>query len=269
MDIIKVIILGIVEGLTEFLPVSSTGHLILVSRFMSLEGKFNDVFNIVIQSGAILAVIVYFWKKVFPPFPKKDDIKSMDKFRRYISLWLKVIVAIIPAGVIGVLFEDKIEELLFNPLTVAIALIVGAIILLFIESKPKPEKVVHEDEITYKEAFIVGIFQCLALIPGMSRSASTIIGGLVMGFKRAVAAEFSFFMAIPVILGASLIKLLKAGFDFTNYEYMLLGIGTVVSFVVAYAVIAVFMNFIKKHDFKVFAYYRIVLGVVVLISMFI
>lgn len=268
MDIIKVIILGIVEGLTEFLPVSSTGHLILMSRFMSLEGQFNDMFNIVIQSGAILAVIVYFWKKIFPPFPKKNDLKSMDKFKNYINLWLKVVVAIIPAGVLGVLFEDKIEELLFNPLTVAIALIVGAIILLVIEKNPKEERVIHENDITYKEAFIVGIFQCLALIPGMSRSASTIIGGLLMGFRRAIAAEFSFFMAIPVILGASLIKLLKAGFAFTSYEYLLLAIGTVVSFVVAYAVIAVFMNFIKKHDFKVFAYYRIALGVVVLISTF-
>lgn len=268
MDIIKVIILGIVEGLTEFLPVSSTGHLILVSRFMSLEGKFNDIFNIVIQSGAIFAVIVYFWRKIVPPIPKKKDVEGMDKFKRYVNLWLKVIVAIIPAGIIGVLFEDKIEELLYNPITVAIALIVGAIILLIIERNPKPEKVVHEDDITYKEAFIVGVFQCMALIPGMSRSASTIIGGLVMGFRRSVAAEFSFFMAIPVILGASLIKLLKAGFDFTSYEYLLLAIGTLVSFVVAYAVIAVFMNFIKKHDFKVFAYYRIGLGAVVLLSTF-
>jgi len=268
MDIIKVIILGIVEGLTEFLPVSSTGHLILVSRFMSLEGKFNDIFNIVIQSGAIFAVIVYFWKKILPPLPKKDDHGGMHKFKKYINLWLKVIVAIIPAGIIGVLFEDKIEELLYNPLTVAIALIVGAVILLVIERKPKPEKVHHEDDITYKEAFIVGIFQCLALIPGMSRSASTIIGGLVMGFRRSVAAEFSFFMAIPVILGASLVKLMKAGFGFTSYEYLLLAIGTFVSFVVAYAVIAVFMNFIKKHDFKVFAYYRIGLGIVVLLSTF-
>lgn len=266
MEIIKVIILGIVEGLTEFLPVSSTGHLILVSRFMSLEGKFNDIFNIVIQSGAIFAVIVYFWKKVFPPIPKKNDVSSKKQLTQYINLWLKVIVAIIPAGVIGVLYEDKIETLLYNPFTVAIALIVGALILLFIESKPKPVKVESEHEITYKEAFVVGVFQCLALIPGMSRSASTIIGGLVMGFKRSVAAEFSFFMAIPVILGASLVKLVKAGFDFTNYEYLLLAIGTVVSFVVAYGVIAVFMNFIKKHDFKVFAYYRIILGIIVLFT---
>jgi|LGVF01.2.fsa_nt_gb undecaprenyl-diphosphatase len=268
MEIIKVIILGIVEGLTEFLPVSSTGHLILVSRFMSLEGAFNDLFNIVIQSGAILAVIVYFWKKIFPPIPKMGDANSKLAFKNYINLWLKVVVSIIPAGILGVLFEEKIEELLFNPLTVAIALIVGAVILLVIEKNPKPERVTHEDQITYKEAFTVGVFQCLALIPGMSRSASTIIGGLVLGFKRSVAAEFSFFMAIPVILGASFVKLAKAGFDFTSYEYLLLAIGTVVSFVVAYAVISVFMNFIKKHDFKVFAYYRIILGVIVLISTF-
>jgi len=266
MDIIKVIILGIVEGLTEFLPVSSTGHLILVSRFLSLDGKFNDVFNIVIQSGAIVAVIVYFWKKIVPPIPVKSSPDSMVKFKDYINLWLKVVVAVIPAGVLGILFSDQIEELLFKPVPVAIALIVGAIMLLIIESKPREIKVVEESQITYKNAFLVGVFQCMALIPGMSRSASTIIGGLLLGFKRSIAAEFSFFLAIPVILGASLVKLLKVGFAFSSYEYLLLAIGTVVSFVVAYAVIAVFMNFIKKHDFKVFAYYRIVLGVVVLVS---
>lgn len=266
MEIIKVIILGIVEGLTEFLPVSSTGHLILVSRFLSLEGQFNDVFNIVIQSGAIVAVIVYFWKKIVPPIPVKSNQASVEKFKAYINLWLKVVVAVIPAGVLGVLFDDKIEEVLFKPVPVAIALIVGAIMLLVIERKPRDIKVSEESQITYKNAFLVGVFQCMALIPGMSRSASTIIGGLLLGFKRSVAAEFSFFLAIPVILGASLVKLLKVGFAFTAYEYLLLAIGTVVSFVVAYAVIAVFMNFIKKHDFKVFAYYRIVLGVVVLVS---
>jgi len=268
MEIIKVIILGIVEGLTEFLPVSSTGHLILVSRFLSLEGQFNDIFNIVIQSGAIVAVIVYFWKKIVPPIPKKNDKDGNIKFKNYINLWLKVVVAVIPAGVIGLLFEDQIEKVLFKPIPVAIALIVGAIMLLIIERKPRPIKVTHEDQITYKKAFLVGVFQCMALIPGMSRSASTIIGGLILGFKRSVAAEFSFFLAIPVILGASLVKLLKVGFSFTSFEYLLLAIGTVVSFVVAYGVIAVFMNFIKKHDFKVFAYYRIVLGVIVLISSF-
>jgi undecaprenyl-diphosphatase len=184
-------------------------------------------------------------------------------------LWSKVVVAIIPAGVIGVLFEEKIEEILYKPVYVAIALIVGAILLIIIENKPKKELVLSEKDITFKSAFIVGCFQCLALIPGMSRSASTIIGALILGYKRSAAAEFSFFLAIPVILGASLVKLLKAGFSFTSFEYLLLAIGTFVSFVVAYGVIAVFMNFIKKHDFKVFAYYRIVLGVIVLIFTFV
>lgn len=269
MEIIKVIILGIVEGLTEFLPVSSTGHLIIVSKYLALDGKFNDLFNIVIQSGAILAVILYFRKKVLPPFPKKDDDDDVLRFKKYVLLWSKVIVAIIPAGVIGILLEEKIEILLYKPFPVALALIIGAIMLIVVENKEKVEVITHEDEITYKQAFLVGIAQCMALIPGMSRSASTIIGALLLGFKRSVAAEFSFFLAIPVILGASLVKLLKAGFAFTNFEYLLLAIGTIVSFLVAYGVIAVFMSFIKKHDFKVFAYYRIVLGVVVLIISFV
>lgn len=268
MEIIKVIILGIVEGLTEFLPVSSTGHLIIVSRFMSLKGEFNDVFNIVIQSGAILAVILYFWKKVFPPIPKRGDQEGRNRFRKYLLLWSKVVVAVIPAGVIGLIFEEKIETILSDSLPVAIALIIGAFMLLYVENRQHEEKVFHEDQITYKDAFLVGCFQCMALIPGMSRSASTIIGALLLGFKRSVAAEFSFFMAIPVLLGASLVKLVKAGFDFTSFEYLLLAIGTLVSFVVAYGVIAVFMNFIKKHDFKVFAYYRIILGAVVLLFTF-
>lgn len=269
MEIIKVIILGIVEGLTEFLPVSSTGHLIIVSRYLELDGKFSDVFNIVIQSGAIVAVILYFWKKVFPPIPKKHDKEGNVKFKKYLLLWSKVVVAIIPAGIIGVLFEERIEAVLHKPLPVAAALIVGAIMLLFIENKEKEIKVFHEDDITYKQALLVGCAQCMAIIPGMSRSASTIIGAMLLGFSRSVAAEFSFFLAIPVILGASLVKLLKAGFGFSGFEYILLGIGTVVSFIVAYGVIAVFMNFIKKHDFKPFAYYRIALGLVVIIFTFI
>ncbi len=268
MEIIKVIILGIVEGLTEFLPVSSTGHLILVSKYLSLDGKFNDVFNIVIQSGAIFAVILFFWKKVFPPIPKKGNVEEQKKFKKYLQLLSKVVIGIIPLGILGVLFDDVVEELLFKPLPVAAALIVGAIMLILVENKEKSVTVHHEDDITYKQAFLVGLAQCMAIIPGMSRSASTIIGALLLGFDRAVAAEFSFFLSIPVILGASLIKLIKVGFDFTSYEYMLLGIGTLVSFVVAYGVIKVFMSFIKKHDFKVFAYYRIVLGVVVVFMTF-
>ena len=171
-------------------------------------------------------------------------------------LWSKVVVAIIPAGIIGLLFEERIEAVLHKPLPVAAALIVGAIMLLFIENKEKEIKVFHEDDITYKQALLVGCAQCMAIIPGMSRSASTIIGAMLLGFSRSVAAEFSF-------------KLLKAGFGFSGFEYILLGIGTVVSFIVAYGVIAVFMNFIKKHDFKPFAYYRIALGLVVIIFTFI
>lgn len=268
MEIIKVIILGIVEGLTEFLPVSSTGHLIIVSRYLSLEGQFNDIFNIVIQSGAILAVIIYFWRKVLPPMPKKN-MGTKEQYKDYILLWVKVVVAVIPAAVIGLLFEEQIETVLFKPLPVAIALIVGAVMLIIVENRTIEEKVVDEKEITFKEAFLVGVAQCMALIPGMSRSASTIIGARLLGFKRSIAAEFSFFLAIPVILGASLVKLMKVGFSFTNFEYLLLAIGTFVSFIVAYAVIAVFMNFIKKHDFKVFAYYRIGLGILVILFSFV
>jgi len=258
MDILKAIILGIIEGLTEFLPISSTGHLILMNKLISFDGEFGNLFAVVIQSGAIIAVLIYFRDKVFPKFGNKGELKS------YVSLWSKVVIGIIPLGIIGVLFEDVIDEVLFKPVVVAIALIVGAVILIFAENRNKVVKVHTEDEITYKQAFIVGLVQCLAVIPGMSRSASTIIGGLFVGFKREVAAEFSFFLAIPVLLGASLIKLLKAGMALTSHEWLLIAIGTGVSFVVAYGVIALFMSYIKKKDLKPFAYYRIALGILVL-----
>lgn len=258
MDIIKAIILGIIEGLTEFLPVSSTGHLIIANKFLSFDGEFGNLFAVVIQSGAIIAVLIYFKDKVFPKFRSKDEMKT------YVSLWSKVVVGIIPLGIVGVLFSDAIEEVLFKPVVVAFALIVGAVILIFAENKTKVATVTDDKQITYKQALIVGLVQCLAVIPGMSRSASTIIGGLFVGFKREVAAEFSFYLAIPVLLGASLIKMLKAGFELTSHELTLLGIGTFVSFVVAYGVIALFMSYIREKDLKPFAYYRIALGVVVL-----
>ncbi len=260
--ILKAIILGIIEGLTEFLPVSSTGHLILANDYLKFEGEFANLFAIVIQSGAILAVLIYFRSKVFPSFKSTEGLKS------YISLWLKVIVGIIPAGFLGVVLglDELIENYLFKPVPVALALIAGAFLIIAAENGQKRIRVHDENDITYAQAFIVGCAQCMALIPGMSRSASTIIGGLFLGFSRPVAAEFSFFLAIPTLLGASLIKLLKAGFDFTSFEWVVLGVGTFVSFVVAYVVIAFFMNYIKKHDFKAFAYYRIVLGAIVLIS---
>lgn len=259
--IIKAIIQGIIEGLTEFLPVSSTGHLILANQFFGIDGEFGNLFAIVIQSGAILAVILYFKEKFLPKSFKAEDLKS------YFIFWSKIVVAIIPAGVLGILFDDAIDKYLFNSFTVAYALIIGAIILFIVERRERDIKVTSDVGITYKAAFLVGVAQCMALVPGMSRSASTIIGGLMLGFSRAVAAEMSFFMAVPTLLGAGLIKMLKAGFALTTEQWIVTGVGTFVSFVVAYLVIAVFMNFIKKHDFKIFAYYRVILGVIVLLFM--
>ncbi len=257
---IKAIILGIIEGLTEFLPVSSTGHLILTNKLLSFEGQFANVFNVVIQMGAILAVVIFFFKDLTPKSSSKEDMSS------FFSLWSKVVVGILPAGVIGILFEDVIDKYLFNPTTVAIALIVGAVWILFID-KPnrKTVGITELSELSYKRVFAIGLFQCLALIPGMSRSAMTIIGGLILGASRKLAAEFSFFMAIPVLAGAGFIKLLKYGVGFSGQEWAILGMGTFVSFVVAYVVIAAFMSFIKKHTFRPFAYYRLVLGVIVLL----
>lgn len=259
--IIKAIIQGIIEGLTEFLPVSSTGHLILANQYFGIEGEFGNLFAIVIQSGAILAVILYFRDKFLPKSFKAKDLKS------YVYFWSKIAVAVLPAAVLGLLFEDAIDQYLFNAFTVAYALIIGAIILFVVESRKREAKLFSDLDVSYGAALLIGLAQCMALIPGMSRSASTIIGGLLLGFSRGLAAEFSFFMAVPTLLGAGLIKMIKAGFDLTAEQWLVTGVGTFVSFVVAYLVIAVFMNFIKKHDFKIFAYYRIVLGVVVLIMM--
>lgn len=259
--IIKAIIQGIIEGLTEFLPVSSTGHLILANQFFGIEGEFGNLFAIVIQSGAILAVILYFRDRFLPKSVSKEDMRD------YVVFWSKIAVAILPAGILGILFEDAIDQYLFNAFTVAYALIIGAIILFVVERRERDIKVTSDVGITYKAAFLVGVAQCMALVPGMSRSASTIIGGLLLGFSRAVAAEMSFFMAVPTLLGAGIVKMAKAGFALTSEQWIVTGVGTFVSFVVAYLVIAVFMNFIKKHDFKVFAYYRVILGVVVLMFM--
>lgn len=258
--IIKAIILGIIEGLTEFLPVSSTGHLIIANKYLNFTGDFANSFAIIIQVGAILAVILYFKDKVFPKFNDKR------RMREYISLWTKVVVGVLPAVVLGLLkVDDYVEEHFFNPTTVAIALIFGAILLLLGENKNKKAKVISEKHISYKQAFIVGIAQCMAVWPGMSRSASTIIGGMFIGFSRKVAAEFSFFLAIPTLIGAAILKIFKMGLDFTNYEWLILAVGTFVSFIVAYFVIAFFMNYIRKRKLSPFAYYRIILGVIVLL----
>jgi undecaprenyl-diphosphatase len=256
-------LLRLIEGLTEFLPVSSTGHLIILSKYINFTGEFANTFNVVIQFGAILAVIIYFKNKLFPS--RRDRTHS----RKVYSLWGKVVVGIIPAVFAGVLLEDYIDKYLMdNALAVAGALIVGAVILLYLESKKKRAKVATTDEISYKQSFIIGVAQCMAMWPGMSRSASTIIGGLFLGLSREAAAEYSFFLAVPTIAGAAVLKMykfIKAGFVISKSEWMLLFIGTVVSFIVAYVVIAAFMDYIRKRKLNPFAYYRIILGVLVII----
>jgi len=256
--ILKAIILGIIEGLTEFLPISSTGHLIIANKFLDFEGPFANTFDVVIQVGAILAVVLYFREKLIPDFKNRAD------FNQKIRLWSKVLTGVIPAVILGVLFEDIIDKYLFNTTTVALALISGAFLLLYFENRNHVVKVEEEEELTYMQAFIVGLVQCLALIPGMSRSASTIVGGLGIGFGRKLAAEFSFFLAVPTLFGASFYKLAKSGLNINGGQWGILALGTFVSFIVAYIVIAAFMNYIKKHSFNLFAYYRIVLGVLVL-----
>ncbi|PAB60454.1 undecaprenyl-diphosphate phosphatase [Anaeromicrobium sediminis] len=258
-EVLISVILGIVEGLTEFLPVSSTGHLIIVNQFISFSEEFTKMFDVVIQLGAILSVIVYFWDKL-SPFGRKSVLAK----RRIINLWQKTIIGVIPALVIGALAADYIEELLFNPTTVAIALIVGGIVLILVDKDNKRGSINSIDMLDCKTAFIIGIIQCLAMIPGTSRSASTIIGAMFLGASRVVAAEFSFFLAIPTMVAASGYSLLKVGFNLTPNELKILGIGFGVSFIVALIVISVFMNYIKRKSFKVFGYYRIVLGSLVL-----
>jgi len=265
LEIIKAIILGVVEGITEWLPISSTGHMILVDEFLKLKvsPEFMEVFLVVIQLGAILAVILLFWKKIFPfSFDKGVKIKN-DIF----TMWFKIVVACIPAAVVGLLWDDQLNALFYNPTTVAIMLILFGILFIVIENyhKGKLPKINSLGEITYNVAIMIGLFQLIAAVfPGTSRSGATIVGALLIGVSRTVAAEFTFFLAIPVMFGASALKLVKFGFAFTGNELMLLLIGMVVAFVVSIISIKFLMSYIKKHDFKVFGWYRIVLGILVL-----
>lgn len=263
IEILKAVLLGIVQGITEWLPVSSTGHMILVDEFVKLNFSptFISTFLVVIQFGSILAVLLIFFKKLNP----FDSSKSKVEKKETLSLWAKVIVAVIPSGIIGVLFEEDIDRLFFNSTTVALALIIYGVIMIVIENRDKKPAVSDFSDVSYKLAIGIGLFQCLALIPGTSRSGSTIIGATLLGASRYVAAEFSFFLAIPTMLGASLLKLVKTGFAFTGFEWLVLGVGSVVAFVVSVIVIKFFMDYIKKHDFKAFGYYRIVLGIIVLL----
>ncbi len=262
IDIFKAIILGIVQGITEWLPVSSTGHMILVDEFIKLNMSktFISTFLVVIQFGSILAVLTIFFKKLNP----FDGSKTKIQKRETIDLWSKVIIAVIPSAVIGLLYEDTIDALFFNPTTVAIALIVYGIIMIALENRDKKPIFNDFSQVTYKLAIGIGLFQCLALIPGTSRSGSTIIGAVLLGTSRYVATEFSFFLAIPTMLGASALKLVKAGFDFDGFEWTVLATGSIVAYLVSVFVIKFLLDYIRKHDFKVFGYYRIVLGIVVL-----
>lgn len=266
LEFLKASLLGVVEGITEWLPVSSTGHLILANEFINLDMSqtFINTFNVVIQLGAILAVLVIFFNKLNPFSSSKNETEKKST----IDLWTKVLVAVIPSGILGVLFDDLIEEKFFNPTVVAITLIVYGIIMIVLESRSSKPKVEAFKELSYKTAIGIGLFQCLALIPGTSRSASTIIGATILGASRYIATEFSFFLAIPTMVGASALKLLKCGFVFTSFEWMILLTGSVVSFVVSIVVIKNLLTYIKKNDFKVFGYYRIILGIIILAYFF-
>ncbi|MBQ1192560.1 MAG: undecaprenyl-diphosphate phosphatase [Lachnospiraceae bacterium] len=270
-EILKAILFGIVEGITEWLPVSSTGHMIILDEFVKLKcsPEFLEMFLVVIQLGAILAVVILFWNKIFP-FQFKDKSKpviEMDK----IWLWVKIVIACIPAAVVGLLFDDICEELFYHAVPVAIALIVFGVAFIIVEknNKGKKAKVTRLDDLTIKTALIIGVFQLLAAIfPGTSRSGATIVGALLIGVSRTVAAEFTFFLAIPVMFGASLLKVVKfvlEGVAITGLEMAVMIVATVVSFVVSVFVIKFLMDYIKKHDFQVFGWYRIVLGAIVLL----
>ena len=275
-EIFKSVILGIVEGITEWLPVSSTGHLILVEEFLKLDKSddFKEMFEVVIQLGAIMAVVVIFWSKLWPFGKKNNKAPLSDKgFGAYVkkdifTMWFKVMVACIPAVIVGLTIEDWIEKHLYNPWTVAIALIVFGIAFIVVENwnKGRTPKINSINEFTYKAALIIGCFQLLAaLFPGTSRSGATIIGALLIGVSRTVSAEFTFFLAIPVMFGASLLKLMKFGTDFSKGEATVLATGMITAFLVSLFVIKFLMGYIKKHDFKVFGWYRIILGVLVLL----
>lgn len=279
IDLIKVLILSIVEGVTEFLPVSSTGHLILVNQFVKLEPEgFSNAFNVIIQLGAILSVVVLYFERLNPwtkskiRLPKNyDELNGQSKAyfilshpdKKTINLWFKVIVGVLPAMVLGLLFDDLIDQYLFNPMTVAAMLFVWGLIIIFVEKRNKNIKYESLADVPYTTILMIGFFQCLAMVPGTSRSAATIIGAMVLGLSRPAAAEFSFFLAIPTMLGATLLKLVKNLGGFSGNQWALILIGMVLSFIVAFVVIKKFLAYVKKHDFIPFGIYRIILAVVV------
>lgn len=269
IEIFKAIILGIVQGITEWLPVSSTGHMILVDEFLqlSMSDSFKEIFFVVVQFGSILAVVLLYWKKIFPfnfnkkPFVEKDII----------IMWTKIALACVPAAIIGLKWDDQLNALFYNVQTVSIMLILFGVLFIIVENhnKGKIPKVTNMNQVTYKMALIIGIFQVIAdVFPGTSRSGATIVGALLIGISREIATEFTFFLAIPVMFGASLLKIAKLGLALKSFELLVLGVGTVVSFIVSVFVIKFLMSYIKKHDFKVFGWYRIILGIILLVYFF-
>ena len=276
IEILKAIVYGIVEGITEWLPVSSTGHLILVEQLIPFKGvseNFFDMFDVVIQLGAILAVVILFWNKIWPFALTKKERKGQTGIASYFkkdiwALWFKILVSTIPAAVIGLLFDDLFNALFYNPTCVALVLIVFGIAFIIIERwhKGRTFKINSLSEITYKTALLIGVFQVMAAIfPGTSRSGATIVGALLIGVSRTVAAEYTFFLAIPVMFGASLLKVVKFGFSFTALEIGVLITGTFVSFAVSLLAVRFLMEYVKKHDFQLFGWYRIILGAIVLV----
>ena len=281
LELWKAIIFGIVEGITEWLPISSTGHMILLNEFLTLnvEKSFWDMFLVVIQLGAILAVVVLYWNKIWPfqnKKPKHENVTKIEKAAGFVCrftkidkmvMWFKILVSCLPAIIIGLPFDDFIEEKFNNWFVVAVMLMVYGVLFLLVEdyNEKRTVKVHSIADISWKMALYIGIFQVLALIPGTSRSGATIIGGILLGASRTVAAEYTFFLAIPVMFGASLLKIVKFGLAFSAQELIILGVGTLVSFLVSILAIKFLMGYIKKHDFRAFGWYRIVLGVVVML----
>lgn len=278
IEILKVIVYGLVEGYTEWLPISSTGHLILVEELIPLNQpeQFIEVFRVVIQLGAILAVVVIFWNKLWPFFwaggraigkGDEDAIGPVGVRISTLALWIKIIIACIPAAVVGIPLDDFLDAHLYNAFVVALTLIIYGVIFIWIERRNAGAvfPVDRISRIDIKTALLIGVFQCLSLIPGTSRSGSTIIGAMLLGCARPVAAEFSFFLGIPVMFGASLLKIIKHGLAFTGQQWLILLLGMLISFIVALYAVRFLMDYVRKHDFAVFGYYRIVLGVIVLI----
>lgn len=273
-DVLKAIAFGIVEGITEWLPISSTGHLILLEQFLKMDVSENymEMFDVVIQLGAIFAVVLLFWKRLWPfGYSRGKGLGGVVFKEGAVPLWAKILISCVPAAVVGILWDDVFNALFYNPVSVAIALIAVGGVFILLESrkanKAKEARVRRVDDIAYWQALAIGVFQVLAAVfPGTSRSGATIMGALLIGLSRRTAAEYSFLLAVPVMFGASLLKLVKFGFAFTGTELLLLAVGMIVSFVVSLFVIGFLMDYIRKHDFKVFGWYRIALGAVVLIA---